>query len=67
LYFKKKELSKIQRNRKNIIQEIVKTETDYIDKLSLMLEVYKPQLKKKNIISEKQVDIIFGNGFILFF
>jgi hypothetical protein len=59
-----KKLSKIQKNRKNIIQEIIKTETDYIDKLSLMLEVYKPQLKKKNIISEKEVDMIFGNGIL---
>eukprot|EP01080_Neovahlkampfia_damariscottae_P005883 gene5883-9711_t len=56
-----KKLSKINKNRNHVIQEIIKTETEYVEKLSLMLEIYKPQLKKKNLISDKEIDSIFGN------
>eukprot|EP00842_Homolaphlyctis_polyrhiza_P004851 jgi/Hompol1/5367/HPOL_004431-RA len=54
-------LSKKDIKRQEVIYEIISTETDYLDDLDIVCEVYIKQLKRNKLIRPKDMAIIFSN------
>ncbi|KAJ3334259.1 Myosin 10A, isoform D [Blyttiomyces sp. JEL0837] len=59
-------LSKHERQRQEVIFEIVTTERDYVEDLEIVSEVYIKQLKKNKLLRPKDVSVIFSNIEALF-
>ncbi|KAL2914974.1 hypothetical protein HK105_205518 [Polyrhizophydium stewartii] len=54
-------LSKKEIKRQEVIFEIISTESDYLDDLEIVCEVYIKQLKRNKMIRPKDMAIIFSN------
>ncbi|ORX64662.1 Dbl homology domain-containing protein [Anaeromyces robustus] len=54
-------LSKDSIKRQEVIYEMIDTERDYVNDLSIIIEVYIEPLKSNNILSKKDLNTLFSN------
>jgi ATPase subunit of ABC transporter with duplicated ATPase domains len=50
-----------EKKKENILEEILQTEEDYVDHLTVLIEKFKKPLTEKKIISDASLTILFGN------
>jgi deoxyribodipyrimidine photolyase len=50
-----------EKKKENILEEILQTEEDYVDHLTVLIEKFKKPMTEKKILSETSQNILFGN------
>jgi hypothetical protein len=50
-----------EKKKENILEEILQTEEDYVDHLTVLIEKFKKPLTEKKIITDASLTILFGN------
>lgn len=53
--------SPVEQKRQNVIQEIINTEASYLSELQLVEQAFVQPMRTSNIVTEKELDLIFVN------